>query len=57
MSDWGGTYSGGESLRAGLDLEMPGPSRARTGLLEEARTDPATRQAVRAVGGAAAAPD
>ncbi len=47
MSDWGGTYSGGESLRAGLDLEMPGPSRARTRLLEEARNDPATRQAVR----------
>ena len=47
MSDWGGTYSSGESLRAGLDLEMPGPSRARTGLLEEARSDPATRQAVR----------
>ncbi|WP_161880923.1 glycoside hydrolase family 3 C-terminal domain-containing protein [Deinococcus alpinitundrae] len=47
MSDWGGTYSSGQSLRAGLDLEMPGPSRARTDLLEEARTDPATRQAVR----------
>ncbi|OLV19036.1 glycoside hydrolase family 3 C-terminal domain-containing protein [Deinococcus marmoris] len=47
MSDWGGTYSSGESLRAGLDLEMPGPSRARTGLLEEAQRDPATRAAVR----------
>ena len=47
MSDWGGTYSSGESLRAGLDLEMPGPSRARVGLLEEAQTDPATREAVR----------
>lgn len=51
MSDWGGTYSSGESLRAGLDLEMPGPSRARTGLLEEARNNPATRQAVRRAAG------
>lgn len=51
MSDWGGTYSSGGSLRAGLDLEMPGPSRARTGLLEEAENDPATRQAVRRAAG------
>ena len=51
MSDWGGTYSSGESLRAGLDLEMPGPSSARQGLLEEARTDPATRAAVRRAAG------
>ncbi|MEF2277215.1 glycoside hydrolase family 3 C-terminal domain-containing protein [Deinococcus sp. YIM 134068] len=47
MSDWGGTHSAGKSARAGLDLEMPGPARARAGLLEEARNDEATRQAVR----------
>ncbi|CZR61788.1 related to beta-glucosidase [Phialocephala subalpina] len=29
MSDWFGTYSTKESLEAGLDLEMPGPSRWR----------------------------
>lgn len=29
MSDWFGTYSTAESLSAGLDLEMPGPSRIR----------------------------
>ncbi|AZI44713.1 beta-glucosidase (plasmid) [Deinococcus psychrotolerans] len=51
MSDWGGTYSSGESLRAGLDLEMPGPSRARTNLLEEAQNDPITRQAVHRAAG------
>ncbi|MFC5848766.1 glycoside hydrolase family 3 C-terminal domain-containing protein [Deinococcus petrolearius] len=48
MSDWGGTHSAGQSVRAGLDLEMPGPAQARRGLLEEARQDGATRQAVRA---------
>ena len=47
MSDWGGTHSAGESVRAGLDLEMPGPARARASLLEEARSDEATRAAVR----------
>ncbi|QFP75287.1 glycoside hydrolase family 3 C-terminal domain-containing protein [Deinococcus sp. AJ005] len=47
VSDWGGTYSGGESLRAGLDLEMPGPGQARQELLELAQHDPATREAVR----------
>lgn len=47
MSDWGGTHSAGESVRAGLDLEMPGPARAREGLLEEAQNDPVTRAAVR----------
>ncbi|ULH17220.1 glycoside hydrolase family 3 C-terminal domain-containing protein (plasmid) [Deinococcus sp. KNUC1210] len=47
MSDWGGTHSAGASVRAGLDLEMPGPSRARTTLLSEAEHDPATRAAVR----------
>jgi beta-glucosidase len=30
MSDWGGTNSTADSLNAGLDLEMPGPSRWRT---------------------------
>ncbi|KAF9730697.1 hypothetical protein PMIN03_002621 [Paraphaeosphaeria minitans] len=30
MSDWGGTNSTAESLNAGLDLEMPGPTRYRT---------------------------
>jgi beta-glucosidase len=29
MSDWFGTYSAVESVQAGLDLEMPGPSYAR----------------------------
>ncbi|KAH7006953.1 thermostable beta-glucosidase B [Ilyonectria destructans] len=29
MSDWGGTNSTAESLNAGLDLEMPGPTRWR----------------------------
>ncbi|GLB03451.1 hypothetical protein AtubIFM57258_008031 [Aspergillus tubingensis] len=29
MSDWFGTYSTTEALRAGLDLEMPGPSLLR----------------------------
>jgi beta-glucosidase len=30
MSDWGGTNSTADSLNAGLDLEMPGPTRYRT---------------------------
>jgi beta-glucosidase len=47
MSDWGGTHSAGRSVRAGLDLEMPGPARARKGLREEAERDPETRKAVR----------
>ncbi|KAJ5747660.1 uncharacterized protein N7511_009356 [Penicillium nucicola] len=29
VSDWFGTYSGSDALNAGLDLEMPGPSRFR----------------------------
>ncbi|KAH7270942.1 glycoside hydrolase superfamily [Fusarium solani] len=33
MSDWFGTYSTSESLNAGMDLEMPGPSRWRGDLL------------------------
>lgn len=36
MSDWYGTYSTTEALAAGLDLEMPGPSRWRGGLLKHA---------------------
>ena len=47
VSDWGGTHSAGLSARAGLDLEMPGPVKARQGLLEEAERDPETRVAVR----------
>lgn len=47
MSDWGGTHTAGESLRAGLDLEMPGPSKARKTLLPEAQADASTGQAVR----------
>ncbi|KAI9162772.1 hypothetical protein HJFPF1_04364 [Paramyrothecium foliicola] len=33
MSDWFGTYSTAESINAGLDLEMPGPTRWRGPLL------------------------
>ncbi|CAG7919670.1 unnamed protein product [Penicillium olsonii] len=33
MSDWFGTYSTTEALNAGLDLEMPGPTRWRGQLL------------------------
>ena len=47
MSDWFGAHSAGESVRAGLDLEMPGPARARASLLAEAAADDATRAAVR----------
>ena len=36
MSDWFGIYSTTESVDAGLDLEMPGPTRWRGGLLEHA---------------------
>ena len=38
MSDWYGTYSTSESIKAGLDLEMPGPTKWRGGLLEHALT-------------------
>ena len=47
MSDWGGTHSAGASVRAGLDLEMPGPAKARATLLAEALKDEETRKAVR----------
>ncbi|KAG8855137.1 hypothetical protein FRB96_007175 [Tulasnella sp. 330] len=33
MSDWFGTYATDEPIKAGLDLEMPGPSRWRNPLL------------------------
>lgn len=36
MSDWFGTYSAAESVRAGLDLEMPGPAVARGSVLDRA---------------------
>ncbi|WP_162941783.1 beta-glucosidase [Desertimonas flava] len=36
MSDWGGTRSTVAALRAGLDLEMPGPPRRRGPLLVQA---------------------
>lgn len=34
MSDWGGVFSTNASIIAGLDLEMPGPSKWRGNLLE-----------------------
>ncbi|OLN85352.1 putative beta-glucosidase I 4 [Colletotrichum chlorophyti] len=36
MSDWYGTYSTSEAIKAGLDLEMPGPTRWRGGALSHA---------------------
>jgi beta-glucosidase len=36
MSDWYGSHSGAESLAAGLDLEMPGPSVHRGAKLMQA---------------------
>ena len=36
MSDWYGSHSGAESLNAGLDLEMPGPSVHRGAKLAQA---------------------
>lgn len=47
MSDWGGTHSAGVSVKAGLDLEMPGPAKARASLLAEAQADPTVAAAVR----------
>ncbi|KAJ5626602.1 hypothetical protein N7528_004029 [Penicillium herquei] len=38
MSDWFGTYSTSEAVKAGLDLEMPGPPRWRGGALAHALT-------------------
>ena len=36
ISDWYGTYSTARGINAGQDLEMPGPTRWRGGLLENA---------------------
>jgi len=36
LSDWGGTRSTAEALRAGVDLEMPGPTQRRGAKLVEA---------------------
>ncbi|KOS38307.1 hypothetical protein ACN38_g10859 [Penicillium nordicum] len=36
MSDWFGVYSTAESIQAGLDLEMPGPSYMRGKLVKQA---------------------
>ena len=47
MSDWGGTHSAGASVLAGLDLEMPGPAKARAGLLADAERDANIAAAVR----------
>jgi beta-glucosidase len=47
VSDWGGTHSAGATTRAGLDLEMPGPAKARADLLAEAERDADLRAAVR----------
>lgn len=48
MSDWYATHGCEAPLLAGLDLEMPGPARHRTGALADAaRTDPALEDAVR----------
>jgi beta-glucosidase len=47
VSDWGGTHSAGVSARAGLDLEMPGPAKARASLLAEAERDASVGAAVR----------
>ena len=34
MSDWSGTYSSADAIKASLDLEMPGPSMMRGVCLE-----------------------
>ncbi|HEX7942838.1 MAG TPA: glycoside hydrolase family 3 N-terminal domain-containing protein, partial [Gemmatimonadaceae bacterium] len=47
VSDWGGTHSAGASARAGLELEMPGPTKARTTLRAEAERDAGVGAAVR----------
>ncbi|KIV84809.1 hypothetical protein PV11_00566 [Exophiala sideris] len=38
MSDWFGTYSTSEAIKAGLDLEMPGPTYIRGSLVNQALT-------------------
>lgn len=58
VSDWYGTYSTTEAIEAGLDLEMPGPSRWRTitlshavnsGKMEMKALDSAVRNVLHAV--------
>jgi beta-glucosidase len=58
VSDWGAVHDRVVSLQAGLDLEMPGPKRARVnavieavrdGVLDEAVLDEAVRRIVRIV--------
>jgi beta-glucosidase len=48
MSDWGGTNSTADSLNAGLDLEMPGPTRWRTveAVNEAIKKDEVTEQTI-----------
>lgn len=36
ISDWGGSYSAAESIKAGMDIEMPGPTLMRGARLERA---------------------
>jgi beta-glucosidase len=38
MSDWFGTYTTVDAIKAGLDLEMPGPPCVRGDVLERAMT-------------------
>jgi beta-glucosidase len=58
VSDWYGTYSTTEAVQAGLDLEMPGPSRWRnmnlthavnSGKLDESVLDDRVRNVLNAV--------
>ncbi|KAF2034675.1 hypothetical protein EK21DRAFT_56200 [Setomelanomma holmii] len=48
MSDWGGTNSTADSLNAGLDLEMPGPTRFRTSeaVIEAVKKGEVTEQTI-----------
>ncbi|KAH6720884.1 glycoside hydrolase superfamily [Leptodontidium sp. MPI-SDFR-AT-0119] len=45
MSDWLGTYSTSEALNAGMDLEMPGPTKWRGGIAELAVSSRKTTEA------------
>ena len=38
MSDWTGTYSTVQAMKAGLDIEMPGPSTMRGAAIQRALT-------------------
>ncbi|KAH9860484.1 hypothetical protein J1614_011815 [Plenodomus biglobosus] len=48
MSDWGGTNSTADALNAGLDLEMPGPTRQRSvdAVVEAVRKGEVTEQTI-----------